>query len=379
MKKRFVEDKDLKLEISGDGEVLKSSIRESSLVPNNSSRFTRSTGITRSARSKPIPSWANPKSRDFHKLRWLGSEHSIVDDNLTQLPSKNHTYIDLNGELKDPDKYDIQRKSEDPHPNLARHVWGGTETPALRLYYKDMRHDLNMPIAGEGSIGRKDSDEPEILDYLCPTPEVCDEREPPDSVIRDSVETSSSSSSSFGDLSEQVSFPGLARNPISNISIAPEVRSEQALQNSVVRDSVESSSSSLYSGDSFEQALYSGLAVSNIKIEQSERLTTNTNDEFQEEAFHAKPAIRIVIPDHIKAILVDDWENVTKNQQLVPLPAAQPVTSILKDYLEYEQPKREAGSAQADILVEVVAGLKEYFDKCLGRILLYRYALFSHI
>jgi len=83
--------------------------------------------------------------------------------------------------------------------------------------------------------------------------------------------------------------------------------------------------------------------------------------------------IKIPIPDHIKAILVDDWENVTKNQQLVPLPAAQNVDKILKDYLEYEQEKREPGSAQAAILTEVCCGLKEYFDKCLGRILLYRY------
>jgi mortality factor 4-like protein 1 len=71
-------------------------------------------------------------------------------------------------------------------------------------------------------------------------------------------------------------------------------------------------------------------------------------------------------------MLVDDWENVTKNQQLVPLPSAHPVNSILKDYLEWEKPKRIEGSAGADILEEVVAGLKEYFDKCLGRILLYR-------
>jgi len=96
------------------------------------------------------------------------------------------------------------------------------------------------------------------------------------------------------------------------------------------------------------------------------------NGEFQEESFHARPSIKLIVPDHIKAILVDDWENVTKNLQLVPLPAAKPVNLILNDYLQYEKPRRQAGSAQADILDEVVAGLKEYFEKCLGRILLYR-------
>jgi MRG len=97
-----------------------------------------------------------------------------------------------------------------------------------------------------------------------------------------------------------------------------------------------------------------------------------TDNDFQEEGFHQRPSIKLIISDHLKAILVDDWENVTKNQQLVPLPAAHPVNSILADYLAFEKPKRTPGSPQADILEEVVAGLKEYFDKCLGRILLYR-------
>lgn len=94
--------------------------------------------------------------------------------------------------------------------------------------------------------------------------------------------------------------------------------------------------------------------------------------QLQEDAFLSKPAIKLGIPDHIKAILVDDWENITKNQQLVPIPAAKPVTVILNDYLAHEKKSRVPGSAQADILVEVIAGVKEYFDKSLGRILLYR-------
>lgn len=92
----------------------------------------------------------------------------------------------------------------------------------------------------------------------------------------------------------------------------------------------------------------------------------------QEEGFLDRPAISLPIPDRIKAILVDDWENVTKNQQLVPLPAAHPVDTILKEYEDDEMPKRTAGSPEASILEEMLAGLREYFDKCLGRILLYR-------
>ncbi len=92
----------------------------------------------------------------------------------------------------------------------------------------------------------------------------------------------------------------------------------------------------------------------------------------QEDNFHNRPAIKLPVPDHLKALLVDDWENVTKNQQLVPLPHAHSVDEILNDYLAHEKPNRPAGSASLDILEETMAGLREYFDKSLGRILLYR-------
>ena len=79
------------------------------------------------------------------------------------------------------------------------------------------------------------------------------------------------------------------------------------------------------------------------------------------------------MPDHLKSILVDDWENVTKNLSLVPLPSKTPVNQILTNYFDEEKGKRRLGSAEADLLEEVVAGVKEYFAKCLGRILLYRF------
>jgi len=82
------------------------------------------------------------------------------------------------------------------------------------------------------------------------------------------------------------------------------------------------------------------------------------------------------MPDHLKALLVDDWENVTKNRQLVPLPHVHPANEIFDEYLAEERPKYEEGSAALDIMEEAVAGLREYFDRCVGRILLYPYAAF---
>ncbi|KAI9804812.1 MAG: hypothetical protein M1825_001180 [Sarcosagium campestre] len=93
----------------------------------------------------------------------------------------------------------------------------------------------------------------------------------------------------------------------------------------------------------------------------------------REENTHVTPRILLPLPPHLKSLLVDDWESITKNLQLVPLPSPHPVNSILSEYLAQEMPKRRAGSADADVLEEVVHGLREYFDKCLGRLLLYRF------
>ncbi|KAJ9138650.1 Mortality factor 4-like protein 1 [Pleurostoma richardsiae] len=92
-----------------------------------------------------------------------------------------------------------------------------------------------------------------------------------------------------------------------------------------------------------------------------------------EESFHNRPSIKLPMPDHLKALLVDDWENITKNNQLVPLPHPHPVDQILNDYREAEKIGLDEGTAALDVLDETLAGLREYFDKCLGRILLYRF------
>lgn len=93
----------------------------------------------------------------------------------------------------------------------------------------------------------------------------------------------------------------------------------------------------------------------------------------QEENFNSRPAVKITVPDKIKSLLVDDWENISKNNQLIPLPAKVPTNKILDLYLESEQAKYEVDQTDHDVLIEIVAGLREYFDKSLGRILLYRF------
>lgn len=93
----------------------------------------------------------------------------------------------------------------------------------------------------------------------------------------------------------------------------------------------------------------------------------------QEETFHTRPSIRITIPDSLKNLLVDDWENVTKSLLLVPLPSKQPANLIIDSYFEEEKRNRRLGSAELDVLEEFCAGLKVYFEKSVGKILLYRF------
>jgi mortality factor 4-like protein 1 len=79
------------------------------------------------------------------------------------------------------------------------------------------------------------------------------------------------------------------------------------------------------------------------------------------------------MPDRLKSLLVDDWENITKNLQLVQLPSSEPASVILDKYQHHALSTGRKSGTERDILEEVVAGLKEYFNKSLGRLLLYRF------
>ncbi|KAK5101798.1 Esa1p-associated factor [Lithohypha guttulata] len=91
-----------------------------------------------------------------------------------------------------------------------------------------------------------------------------------------------------------------------------------------------------------------------------------------EDTFSTRPSIRLPLPDHLKNLLVDDWENITKAGLLVPLPSAAPANYIIDQYFNEEKQNRRLGSVEADILEEFCMGVKVYFEKSLPKILLYR-------
>lgn len=84
-----------------------------------------------------------------------------------------------------------------------------------------------------------------------------------------------------------------------------------------------------------------------------------------------KIEIKIPIPDSLKFQLVEDWENITKDQKLVPLPRKPTVLEILNEYKE--QSISEDQKRENDLIAEMLDGIQLYFDKALGNILLYRF------
>jgi hypothetical protein len=136
-----------------------------------------------------------------------------------------------------------------------------------------------------------------------------------------------------------------------------------------MRRSLESSlESSGYAILQTSEAPISDLSEATVDLSLDRLLTQK-----QVEDFVRRPQIHLHVPDNLKSLMVDDWEEVTKNLKLVPLPSTTPVSQILDEYVSVEKANRTEGTADWDILEEVIVGLREYFNKSLGRVLLYRF------
>ncbi|KAI9482503.1 MRG-domain-containing protein [Zychaea mexicana] len=92
---------------------------------------------------------------------------------------------------------------------------------------------------------------------------------------------------------------------------------------------------------------------------------SSTDKTRAEEESIRRSEFKLPIPELLKGHLVDDWENVTKNQQLVPLPRTPSVSEILGQYYQHARGRED------ETLQSVIDGVKLYFDKSLGTSLLY--------
>lgn len=88
-----------------------------------------------------------------------------------------------------------------------------------------------------------------------------------------------------------------------------------------------------------------------------------------------KMEVKLVVPEVLKAALVDDWEAVTKNGQLVILPRQPCVDDLLMEFREHilSLGSSSAPSKREENLPQFLIGIKTYFEQALGTSLLYRF------
>ncbi|KIY48324.1 MRG-domain-containing protein [Fistulina hepatica ATCC 64428] len=97
-----------------------------------------------------------------------------------------------------------------------------------------------------------------------------------------------------------------------------------------------------------------------------------TRDEYEEG--HRRPEMKLNIPESLKVKLVDDWEAVTKNNQLVTVPREPSVEQILAEFEEYVKKEQPSHLREPTVLISsITSGLQIYFDRALGSNLLYRF------
>ncbi|KAI8988844.1 MRG-domain-containing protein [Pilobolus umbonatus] len=93
----------------------------------------------------------------------------------------------------------------------------------------------------------------------------------------------------------------------------------------------------------------------------------------KDQEYMNKLEIKLDIPDTLKGQLIDDWEYVTKNQQLVSLPRQININDVFTRYKKFKKDKKGSRELNEDLLEEVLHGLRMYFNKALGNMLLYRF------
>eukprot|EP00471_Norrisiella_sphaerica_P012419 CAMPEP_0184503478 /NCGR_PEP_ID=MMETSP0113_2-20130426/51915_1 /TAXON_ID=91329 /ORGANISM="Norrisiella sphaerica, Strain BC52" /LENGTH=222 /DNA_ID=CAMNT_0026892981 /DNA_START=576 /DNA_END=1244 /DNA_ORIENTATION=- len=84
-----------------------------------------------------------------------------------------------------------------------------------------------------------------------------------------------------------------------------------------------------------------------------------------------KNTLKVNFPGELKKTLVDDWENINRNQKVMKLPVEPCVRKILDYYVNNVVDGTAKDAKQIKLSKNVVDALKIYFEHSLGRSLLY--------
>lgn len=91
-----------------------------------------------------------------------------------------------------------------------------------------------------------------------------------------------------------------------------------------------------------------------------------------DENYISRVDVKITIPDDLKQWLVDDWDLITRQKQLVPIPRKKNIKEILDEYIRSRTVNPDDG-LKPGVVQEVADGIQEYFNVMLGTQLLYKF------
>lgn len=91
-----------------------------------------------------------------------------------------------------------------------------------------------------------------------------------------------------------------------------------------------------------------------------------------DENYISRVEVKITIPDDLKQWLIDDWDLITRQKQLVPIPRKKNIKEILDEYVKSRTANPDNG-LKPGVVQEVAGGIQEYFNVMLGTQLLYKF------
>jgi mortality factor 4-like protein 1 len=80
------------------------------------------------------------------------------------------------------------------------------------------------------------------------------------------------------------------------------------------------------------------------------------------------------LPHGMKLKLIEDWERITREKKLVPVPRAPSINNLLEEF----QATKARRTSHERLYGEVCEGLRSYFNQALPTILLYKYERRQH-